>query len=225
VQLSSTFVAYKVLGGYGHTSRNWGLALDHVVAADVVLADGSLVHASETENFEIFWAIRGAAESFGIVTNFYLRTQEAPEAVTYFSFQWGDALFGDKKAFTDTFMHIQDFATNDSVIDNRISFGIYLDGVSAYNLGGTFFGSVDEFNSKIKPEILRSVPTPGKIVVESYDWIGYLKLMSDRDAIIEPLTGYDEHDTFFAKYVYELRRIPEITRSFPPGIGCRDPST
>ena len=194
-------VTYKVSGGYGHTSRNWGLALDHIVAADVVLADGSLVHASDTEYPDIFWAIRGAAESFGIVTNFYLRTQEAPQAVTYFSFRWGDVLFEDKKAFTDTFLHIQDFSTNASVVDNRISYGIFLDGVETYNLGGTFFGSVDEFNNEIQPEFLRTLPTPKQIVVESYDWIGYLKLMSDRDNITEPLTGYDEHDTFFAKSI------------------------
>lgn len=121
-------------GGYGHTSRNWGLALDHIVAADVVLADGSLVHATSTESPDIFWAIRGAADSFGIVTNFYLKTHAAPEAVTYFSFQWGDALFKTQKAFTDTFLHIQQFGTNASIIDSRISFGIYLDGVATYSM-------------------------------------------------------------------------------------------
>ncbi|KAF2688965.1 Glucooligosaccharide oxidase [Lentithecium fluviatile CBS 122367] len=188
-------------GGYGHTSRNWGLALDHIVALDVVLADGSVVHASEVENFKLYWAMRGAAESFGVVCNFYLRTQEAPASVTYFSFQWGDALFKDKQAFTDVFMHIQDFSTNASVVDNRISYGIYLDGIAAYNLGGTFFGSPEEFNSTIMPELLRSIPAPGKIIVQAYEWIPYLKLMSDRDAIEEPLTGYDEHDTFFAKSI------------------------
>lgn len=159
------------------------------------------MHASESENTEIFWAIRGAAESFGIVTNFYLRTQEAPEAVTYFSFQWGKALYESKEYFTETFMHVQDFAQNASVVDSRISFGIYLDGNATYNLGGTFFGSVEEFNDKIKPEFLRSVPQPGKVITDSYDWIGYLTLMSDKTTIKEPLTGYDEHDTFFAKSI------------------------
>jgi hypothetical protein len=149
-------------------SRNWGLALDHIVAADVVLADGSLVHASPSNNTEIFWAIRGAAESFGIVTTFYLRTNQAPEAITYFALQWGDALFKDKSAFTSTFMHIQDFSLNTSIIDSRISYGIYLDGNTTYNLGGTFFGSVPEFNTTILPELLRGIPTPANITVESY---------------------------------------------------------
>jgi len=188
-------------GGYGHTSRNWGLALDHIVGADVVLADGSLVYANTTSSPEIFWAIRGAADSFGIITNFYLKTHAAPEAVTYFAFRWADALFKSKTDFTKTFLHLQDFGTNASVTDNRISWGIYLDGVSTYNLGGTFFGTVDEFNAKIKPELIRGVPTPGEIVVQSYSWYDYLILMSDKTSIIEPLTGYDEHDTFFAKSI------------------------
>ncbi|KAJ4289799.1 hypothetical protein N0V90_011130 [Kalmusia sp. IMI 367209] len=188
-------------GGYGHTSRNWGIALDHIVALDVVTADGKLLKASSTENTDLFWALRGAAESFGIVTNFYLRTQAAPESVTYFQFQWADTLFKDKKKFTDTFLHIQEFSKNATVVDNRISYGIYLDGVATYNLGGTFFGTPEEFNATIKPELLRSAATPTKETVESYEWIPYLILMSDKTDIKEPLTGYDEHDTFFAKSI------------------------
>lgn len=172
-----------------------------MVAADVVLANGKLVHASETENTDIFWAIRGAADSFGVITNFYFRTEEAPQSITYFSFQWGTSLYSSKKVFTDAFLHIQDFAKNPSYVDSRISFGIYLDGTETYNLGGTFFGSVDEFNTKIKPEFLRSIPTPQKVTVQAYNWIDYLTLLSDKTTIKEPLTGYDEHDTFFAKSI------------------------
>lgn len=46
-------------GGYGQTSRNWGLAMDQIVAADVVLADGTLTKVSSTQSPDIFWAIRG----------------------------------------------------------------------------------------------------------------------------------------------------------------------
>ncbi|KAF9731799.1 hypothetical protein PMIN06_012552 [Paraphaeosphaeria minitans] len=188
-------------GGYGHTSRNWGIALDHIVGLDVVTADGKLLHATATENKELFWALRGAAESFGIVTNFYLRTQAAPKKVTYFQFQWADTLFKNKKAFTDTFLHIQTFSQNASVVDNRISYGIYLDGNATYNLGGTFFGTGAEFKSTIKPEFLRGTAPPTQVAVEEYEWIPYLILMSDKTDIKEPLTGYDEHDTFFAKSI------------------------
>ncbi len=57
-------------GGIGWKVRKYGLALDQVVAADVVIADGAVVHASAQENPELFWAIRGGGGNFGIVTAF-----------------------------------------------------------------------------------------------------------------------------------------------------------
>lgn len=57
-------------GGIGWKVRKYGLALDSVVAAEVVTADGQVVRASEEENPELFWAIRGGGGNFGIVTAF-----------------------------------------------------------------------------------------------------------------------------------------------------------
>ncbi|MFI6316478.1 FAD-binding oxidoreductase [Nonomuraea sp. NPDC050556] len=57
-------------GGIGWKVRKYGLALDSLVAADVVTANGELVRTSETENPELFWAIRGGGGNLGIVTAF-----------------------------------------------------------------------------------------------------------------------------------------------------------
>ena len=57
-------------GGIGWKVRKYGLALDNVVAAEVVTADGEVVRASAEENPELFWAIRGGGGNFGIVTAF-----------------------------------------------------------------------------------------------------------------------------------------------------------
>jgi hypothetical protein len=100
----------------------------------------------------------------------------------------------------NTFLHIQEVARNSSVVDERISWGIYENG-TVYNIGGAFDGTPQELMSTFMPEFLRTLPTPSATVIESYDWIGYLKLVSDVDAIVEPLEGYDEHDDFFAKSI------------------------
>ncbi|CAI6235830.1 unnamed protein product [Periconia digitata] len=200
-------------GGYGHTSRNWGLAMDAIVKADVVLADGSLVTASSSENAELYWGIRGAAESLGIVVNFYMQTHQAPESITYFEVPWS-GIFDDKTTFTNTFLHLQDFARNDSVVDNRISFGVYMDGYGSFSASGAFFGPVSEFTSKIQPEFIRGLKTPGNIVVKSYTWYDYLVKVSGTDTIKVPLTGYDDHDNFFAKSI----TVPESSGFTSAGL-------
>jgi len=63
-------------GGIGWFAREHGLTIDHMRAADVVLADGSVVRASEEENPDLFWGIRGAGANFGIVTSFEFEVDE-----------------------------------------------------------------------------------------------------------------------------------------------------
>ena len=71
---STTGVAGLTLGGgFGWASRKFGMTIDHLLAVDVITADGRFVRADGRENTDLFWALRGGGGNFGIVTRFEFR--------------------------------------------------------------------------------------------------------------------------------------------------------
>ncbi|MET0836314.1 MAG: FAD-binding oxidoreductase [Thermoleophilaceae bacterium] len=91
--VSHTGVAGLTLGGgMGWLARQYGLSCDNVASFEMVTADGTLVRASEAENPDLFWGLRGGGGNFGIVTEFEFRLHPA----------------GSRTLLADLFFHIED---------------------------------------------------------------------------------------------------------------------
>jgi FAD/FMN-containing dehydrogenase len=75
-------------GGMGWLTRKAGLAIDNLVSAEVVTADGRILRASEQENPDLFWAIRGGGGNFGVVTAFEFKLHPVGPLVQFGLFFW-----------------------------------------------------------------------------------------------------------------------------------------
>ena len=70
-------------GGMGRLQRKHGLTIDNLLSVDLVTADGRLVHASEEDNTELFWGLRGAGANYGIATSFEFRLHPLDPVITH----------------------------------------------------------------------------------------------------------------------------------------------
>lgn len=79
-------------GGYGPLTPRYGLALDNLLAAEVVLADGQLVHCDDHNNPDLFWAIRGGGGNFGVITSMRVRLHPIRQVLAgMMLFPWSQA--------------------------------------------------------------------------------------------------------------------------------------
>lgn len=125
---SGTGVAGLTLGGgFGHIRNKYGLTCDNLLAADVVTADGQLIHASETENQDLLWGLRGGGGNFGVVTRFEFQLHPlGPEIFFCLVFHPGEGIADSLKFF-------KGFSQNAPDEVSLLAFsGIFASGADAY---------------------------------------------------------------------------------------------
>ncbi|GAB0134294.1 hypothetical protein EsDP_00002672 [Epichloe bromicola] len=167
---------HVTIGGIGPSSRMWGTALDHVLEVEVVTADGLIRRASEKENLDLFWALRGAGASFGIVTKFTIRTQPQPGNIVEYVYSFS---FGNQQDMAPLYESWQDLA-NDPDLDKRFSTLFIVQPLGAI-ITGTFYGTKEEYEATGIP---KKMPGGGKLDFKVMDWLGSIGHIAETTGLV-----------------------------------------
>ncbi|KND86277.1 Cannabidiolic acid synthase [Tolypocladium ophioglossoides CBS 100239] len=157
---------HATIGGLGPMSRMWGSALDHVVEVQVVTAAGDIKTASETENADLFWALRGAGDSFGVITRFTVRTHPEPGNVVQYTYSLS---FGRQSHMGPVYQAWQALV-GDPGLDRRFSTLFIAQPLGAL-ITGTFYGTQAEYDAT---GIAARLPGGGTLDLRATDWLGHL---------------------------------------------------
>jgi FAD/FMN-containing dehydrogenase len=141
-------------GGLGWLVRKHGLALDNLLSAEVVLADGRLVTASARENDDLFWAIRGGGGNFGVVTSFEFQAHPLSTVLAGIVLHPAEAAAGAIRRWRDLEATAPDESTQGALLfhfPDDPSAPPPLRGAPIVGLGGVYAGAVEEGAKVLKP--------------------------------------------------------------------------
>lgn len=164
---------HATIGGLGPTSRQWGAALDHILEVEVVLANGTVTRANEKTQQDLFFAIRGAASSFGIVTEFVVRTEPEPTDVVEYSYSF----VSGAKNMASTFSAWQKFISKPD-LDRRFASQVTITPIGMI-ISGTFFGTLNEYTALGFEKALNATGT----VNTAKDWLGTVAHWAETEAL------------------------------------------
>ena len=154
---------HYTIGGLGRVSRQFGAACDNIIDAEVVLANGSIIKASKDENEDMFFAIRGAGASFGIVTDFHIKTHPAPGQAIAYTY---NVTIGSASLQADAFKAWQKLVS-DPALSRKISTQFIVFPFGSV-ITGFFYGTEKEFSALNLESALPGLDSKG-ISVEVVD--------------------------------------------------------
>lgn len=126
----------------GPMSRMWGSSLDHVQELTAVLADSSIITASPTQNSDVFWAMKGAGASFGIVTEFKVRTQPSPDEMVQYTYTFSGRPPNEQ---AERFKEWQSMIS-DPALSRKFASQVVTSEIGMI-ITGTYFGPKEEWNA------------------------------------------------------------------------------
>lgn len=183
--ISTTGVGGLTLGGgHGHLTRRFGLSIDSLLAADMVLADGSFVTVSEESHPDLFWAIRGGGGNFGIVTSFLFQLHPVRNVVAGPTF-WPVEAAGDAMRWYRSFLPTAPETLNGFFMFMHIpSAPAFPEELHGKRLPGVFWcfcGETAEAEALLKP-----VFQPASPLLHALGEMPYPMLQSAFDALYPP---------------------------------------
>jgi FAD/FMN-containing dehydrogenase len=141
-------------GGLGWLVRKHGLALDNLLSAEVVLADGRLVTASERENEDLFWAIRGGGGNFGVVTTFEFRVHPVGTVLAGIALHPAAAAAGAIRRWRDLETTAPEESAQGALLFHfaeDATVPVPLRGAAVVGLGGVYAGAIEEGEEVLRP--------------------------------------------------------------------------
>ena len=172
-------------GGYGLSSHTYGLLMDSLIEVSLVLANSSVVTASASQNPDLFWALRGAGSSFGIVTNFKFNTFAAPNSnlVYLYTFSWNEQQARSAVGI------LQNYVNTTMPAEMNMRFEVYTSmGTSTTSLRGVYYGAEAAFQTAIAP-LLAELGSPASTNVTTEGWID--TLLANANTPLETPLDYD----------------------------------
>jgi FAD binding domain/Berberine and berberine like len=174
--VSKTGIAGLTLGGgWGHLHAKYGLALDNVIGADVVTADGRLLTANASQNEDLFWGLRGGSGNFGIVTSLQYRLHELGPV-------FGGAVFHPAAKAGEVLRFFRDYsqAIPDELVIQCGSFSLP-DNTPVFAVAACYCGRSSEGEKVLKP--LRTFLPP---IADAIGEMSYLQLQGMFDPFFPP---------------------------------------